>query len=78
MADATTRARIAYARAWLLNTGRLSAPFDPPFYRASSQHVHLDTDAHAAALSTNAAAAPVLAHWHEPAQGLPGPGRYHK
>ncbi|GAB3864164.1 hypothetical protein GCM10028824_01320 [Hymenobacter segetis] len=38
--------RIAYARAWLLNTGRLSAPFDPPFYRASSQHVHLDTDAH--------------------------------
>jgi hypothetical protein len=38
--------RIAYARAWLLNTGRLSAPFDPPFYRASSQQVHLDTDAH--------------------------------
>ena len=38
--------RIAYARAWLLNTGRLSVPFDPPFYRASSAHVHLDTDAH--------------------------------
>jgi hypothetical protein len=38
--------RIAYARAWLLNTGRFSAPFDPPFYRASSQHVQLDTDAH--------------------------------
>ena len=38
--------RIAYARAWRLNTGRLSAPFDPPFYRASSQRVHLDTDAH--------------------------------
>ncbi|MBH8556502.1 AsmA family protein [Hymenobacter negativus] len=39
-------ARIAYARAWVLNTGRFSAPFDRPFYRASSQHVHLDTDAH--------------------------------
>ncbi|GAB2874791.1 hypothetical protein GCM10027044_41700 [Hymenobacter ruber] len=38
--------RIAYARAWVLNTGRFSAPFDPPFYRASSQYVHLDTDAH--------------------------------
>ena len=38
--------RIAYARAWRLNTGRLSAPFDPPYYRASSAHVHLDTDAH--------------------------------
>ena len=38
--------RIAYARAWQLNTGRLAAPFDPPFYRASSEHVHLDTDAH--------------------------------
>ncbi|WP_457064822.1 hypothetical protein [Hymenobacter sp. UYAg731] len=37
--------RIAYARAWLLNTGRLSAPFDPPFYQASSAHVHLDTNA---------------------------------
>ena len=39
-------ARIAYARAWRLNTGRLGAPFDPPFYRASSEHVQLDTDAH--------------------------------
>ena len=38
--------RIAYARAWRLNTGRLSVPFDLPFYRASSQRVHLDTDAH--------------------------------
>ena len=38
--------RIAYARAWLVNSGRLSAPFDRPFYRASSQRVHLDTDAH--------------------------------
>ena len=38
--------RIAYARAWLLNTGQLVAPFDPPFYRASSEQVHLDTDAH--------------------------------
>ncbi|GAA4034347.1 hypothetical protein GCM10022409_18390 [Hymenobacter glaciei] len=38
--------RIAYARAWLLNTGQLSMPFDAPYYRASSQHVHLDTDAH--------------------------------
>ncbi|MDB5269550.1 MAG: hypothetical protein JWP58_2590 [Hymenobacter sp.] len=38
--------RIAYARAWELNTGRFSAPFDPPYYRASSEHVHLDTDAH--------------------------------
>lgn len=38
--------RIAYARAWLVNSGRLSAPFDRPYYRASSQHVYLDTDAH--------------------------------
>ena len=38
--------RIAYARAWRLNTGQLSAPFDPPYYQASSAHVHLDTDAH--------------------------------
>lgn len=38
--------RIAYARAWVLNSGRLSAPFDAPYYRASSQRVHLDTDAH--------------------------------
>ena len=38
--------RIAYARAWLLSTGRLFAPFDAPFYLASSAHVHLDTDAH--------------------------------
>ncbi len=38
--------RIAYARAWQLHTGRLVAPFDPPYYRASSAHVHLDTDAH--------------------------------
>ncbi|GAB3736476.1 hypothetical protein GCM10027594_17450 [Hymenobacter agri] len=30
----------------MLNSGRLSAPFDRPFYRASSQRVHLDTDAH--------------------------------
>ena len=38
--------RIAYGRAWLLNSGRFSMPFDAPFYRASSQRVHLDTDAH--------------------------------
>lgn len=37
--------RIAYARAWVVNTGQLTAPFDLPFYRASSQHIHLDTDA---------------------------------
>ena len=46
--DSATNAdprRIAYARAWLLNTGRLVAPFDPPFYQASSAHVHADTDA---------------------------------
>ena len=38
--------RIAYARAWRLHTGRFSMPFDAPYYRASSEQVHLDTDAH--------------------------------
>ncbi len=38
-------ARIAYARGWVVNTGRLSVPFDPPFYQASSAQVHLDTKA---------------------------------
>ncbi|GAC1592668.1 MAG: hypothetical protein NVS3B25_13490 [Hymenobacter sp.] len=38
--------RIAYARAWQAHAGRLSAPFDPPYYRASSAHTRLDTDAH--------------------------------
>ena len=37
--------RIAYARAWVLNSGPLSAPFDPPFYQASSARVSLDTEA---------------------------------
>jgi hypothetical protein len=45
VADAEPR-RILYARAWQVSTGELSAPFDPPFYRASSAHVRLDTDAH--------------------------------
>ena len=38
--------RIAYARTWLVNTGRLTAPFDPPFYQASTTHVHADTESH--------------------------------
>ena len=37
--------RIAYALGWQAHSGRLSAPFDPPFYRASSAHLRLDTDA---------------------------------
>ena len=37
--------RIAYARAWQAQSGCLSAPFDPPYYQASSAHVRLDTDA---------------------------------
>ncbi|ALW85749.1 hypothetical protein AUC43_12000 [Hymenobacter sedentarius] len=37
--------RIAYARAWQANSGLIGAPFDPPYYRATSQHMRLDTDA---------------------------------
>ena len=37
--------RIAYARAWEGQSGRLSSPFDPPFYFASSERVKIDTDA---------------------------------
>ena len=37
--------RIAYARAWQASSGLIAAPFDPPYYRASSQRAHLDTDA---------------------------------
>ncbi|MBD2720606.1 hypothetical protein [Hymenobacter armeniacus] len=37
--------RIAYARAWKASSGLISAPFDPPYYRASSQRARLDTDA---------------------------------
>ena len=44
LANAEPR-RIAYARAWQLTTDRFSAPFDPPFYQASSAHIRLDTDA---------------------------------
>ena len=36
--------RIAYARAWQLTTGQISMPFDAPYYRASSEHMYLDTD----------------------------------
>ena len=42
---ALTPSRIAYARAWQASSGRISAPFDPPYYRASSQRARLDTDA---------------------------------
>jgi hypothetical protein len=38
--------RIVYARAWQLTTGLFTAPFDRPFYRASSAHMRLDTEAH--------------------------------
>ncbi|OGX89273.1 hypothetical protein BEN47_07705 [Hymenobacter lapidarius] len=37
--------RIAYARAWQASSGLIAAPFDPPYYRASSQRARLDTDA---------------------------------
>ena len=37
--------RIAYARAWRAHSGLVAAPFDPPYYRATSQHAQLDTDA---------------------------------
>ena len=37
--------RIAYALAWQAHSGRLSAPFDPPYYLASTAHARLDTDA---------------------------------
>jgi hypothetical protein len=42
---ARTPSRIAYARAWVGSAGRISAPFDPPFYRAYSQRARVDTDA---------------------------------
>ncbi len=38
-------ARIAYARAWQATSGLITAPFDPPYYRASVQRASLDTDA---------------------------------
>lgn len=37
-------ARIAYARAWHAQCGILAAPFDPPYYRATSQRARLDTE----------------------------------
>ena len=37
--------RIAYARGWQASSGLIAAPFDPPYYRASSQRARLDTDA---------------------------------
>jgi hypothetical protein len=37
--------RVAYARAWQGTSGLIAAPFDPPYYRASSQRARLDTDA---------------------------------
>ena len=42
---ALTPSRIAYARAWQANSGLITAPFDPPYYRASSQRARLDTEA---------------------------------
>ncbi|GAA3964790.1 hypothetical protein [Hymenobacter antarcticus] len=42
---ALTPSRIAYARGWQANSGRITAPFDPPYYLASSQRARLDTDA---------------------------------
>ncbi|MBF9237254.1 hypothetical protein I2I05_07580 [Hymenobacter sp. BT683] len=43
--SALAPARIAYARSWQGRSGRVTAPFDPPYYRASSQQMYLDTDA---------------------------------
>ena len=37
--------RIAYALGWQAHSGYLSVPFDPPFYRASTERAYLDTDA---------------------------------
>ncbi|HEX8656529.1 MAG TPA: hypothetical protein VF690_03305 [Hymenobacter sp.] len=37
--------RIAYARAWRAQSGLVTVPFDPPYYRAASQRLRLDTDA---------------------------------
>ncbi|WP_426060170.1 hypothetical protein [Hymenobacter sp. B1770] len=42
---ATAPDRIAYARSWQANSGLVTAPFDPPYYRATSQKMRLDTDA---------------------------------
>ncbi|NVO86456.1 AsmA family protein [Hymenobacter terrestris] len=42
---AQTPARIAYARSWRASSGLVTAPFDPPYYRAASQRMRLDTDA---------------------------------
>ncbi|MDO7848136.1 hypothetical protein Q5H92_17350 [Hymenobacter sp. M29] len=42
---ALTPSRIIYARGWKGSSGRISAPFDPPYYRAYSQRARLDTDA---------------------------------
>jgi hypothetical protein len=38
--------RILYARAWQGQSGRLSAPFDTPFYFASTERVKINTDSH--------------------------------
>ena len=37
--------RIAYARAWRGRAGVTTVPFDPPYYRASSQQLRFDTEA---------------------------------
>jgi hypothetical protein len=42
---ARTPGRIAYARAWQGSSGLVTAPFDPPYYRATSQTTRFDTDA---------------------------------
>ncbi|WP_046242967.1 AsmA family protein [Hymenobacter terrenus] len=38
--------RLAYARAWQASSGLVTAPFDPPYYRAAGQRMRLDTEAH--------------------------------
>ncbi len=37
--------RIAYARRWQANSGRITALFDPPYYQASSQRMCFNTEA---------------------------------
>jgi hypothetical protein len=37
--------RIAYARTWRAQSGLVTVPFDPPYYRAAGQRLRLDTDA---------------------------------
>ncbi|MBT2557587.1 hypothetical protein J7E24_07315 [Hymenobacter sp. ISL-91] len=45
-------ARIAYARSWQARSGRITVPFDLPYYQAASQTMYLDTDARTLVFNT--------------------------